>query len=82
MALLKLTMVSPCVVYQDTVASSNALAQRPATLQGKVVGLIPNWRPAAVHLLTAVGNQLKTLHGVKGSDFEVVETGERTVQGW
>jgi hypothetical protein len=25
---------------------------------------------------------LETLHRVKGSDFEVVETGERTVQGW
>ena len=65
MASLKLTMVSPCVVYQDTIASSNALAQRPATLQGKVVGLIPNWRPAAVHLLGAVGDQLKKQHGVK-----------------
>ena len=25
---------------------------------------------------------LETLHRVKGSDFEVVDTGERTVQGW
>jgi len=25
---------------------------------------------------------LEALHRVKGSDFEVVETGERTVQGW
>ena len=25
---------------------------------------------------------LETLHRVKGADFEVVETGERTVQGW
>ena len=25
---------------------------------------------------------LEALHRVKGSDFEVVETGERSVQGW
>lgn len=65
MASLKLSMISPCVEYQDTIASSNSLARRPASLQGKVVGLIPNWRPAAVHLLGAVGEQLKQHHGVK-----------------
>ena len=47
-------MISPCVEYLDKIASSNALAQRPGSLEGKVVGLIPNWRPAAVHLLTAI----------------------------
>ncbi len=65
MASLKLSMISPCVKYQDTIASSSALAQRPASLEGKVVGLIPNWRPAAVHILTAIGNELKERHGVK-----------------
>ncbi len=65
MASLKLSMISPCVEYQDKIVSSNALAQRPSSLEGKVVGLIPNWRPAAVHLLTAIGNQLKQHHGVK-----------------
>lgn len=65
MASLQLSMISPCVEYQDTIAISNALARRPDSLQGKVVGLIPNWRPAAVHLLTAIGNQLKERHGVK-----------------
>lgn len=65
MSTLKLSMASPCVEYQDTIASSNALAPRPSSLQGKVVGLIPNWRPAAVHLLGAVGEQLKKHHGVK-----------------
>jgi hypothetical protein len=62
---LQLTMVSPCVAYQDTVAAPDALAQRPATLAGKVVGLIPNWRPAAVHLLAEVGRQLQARHGVQ-----------------
>ena len=62
---LKLSMISPCVDYLDRIAADNALAARPSTLQGKVVGLIPNWRPAAVHLLTEVGEQLKQGHGVK-----------------
>jgi hypothetical protein len=65
MASLELRMISPCVAYQDTVAAANALAQRPASLQGKVVGLIPNWRPAAVHLLGEIGRQLQARHGVK-----------------
>jgi hypothetical protein len=65
MAALELRMLSPCVEYQDTIASPNALAARPASLEGKVIGLIPNWRPAAVHILTAIGNQLKEQHGAK-----------------
>jgi hypothetical protein len=65
MASLKLSMISPCVEYLDKIASRNALAWRPASLEGKVVGLIPNWRPAAVHLLAAIGNQLKEHHGVR-----------------
>lgn len=64
MASIKLSMISPCVEYQDSIASSDALAQRPASLEGKIVGLIPNWRPAAVHILTAIGKQLKERHGV------------------
>jgi hypothetical protein len=62
---LKLSMISPCVRYLDEVSSGNALAPRPATLEGKVVGLVPNWRPAAVHLLAAVGTLLRERHGVK-----------------
>lgn len=65
MASLKLSMISPCVAYQDSIADGNALAPRPASLEDKVVGLIPNWRPAAVHLLSAIGKQLKERHGVK-----------------
>src|SRR5262245_37462112 len=65
MPALQLNMLSPCVDYLDTVANANALAPRPAALEGKVVGLIPNWRPAAVHILTEVGRQLQARHGVK-----------------
>ena len=52
MPTLKLAMISPCVGYLDEVSSGDSLAARPATLAGKVVGLVPNWRPAAIHLLT------------------------------
>ena len=61
---LKLSMLSPCVDYLDRIAADNALAPRPSSLEGKVAGLIPNWRPAAVHLLTEIGEQLKA-HGVR-----------------
>ena len=40
-------MISPCVPYLDMVGAANALAPRPGTLNGKVLGLVPNWRPAA-----------------------------------
>ena len=62
---LTVSMISPCVEYLDRIAADNALAQRPASLEGKIVGLIPNWRPAAVHLLTEIGEQLKTRHRVR-----------------
>jgi hypothetical protein len=28
-------------------------------LEGKVVGLLPNWRPSAVHILEAIGALIK-----------------------
>src|SRR5262245_58022174 len=62
---LELGMLSPCVDYLDLVAASGALASRPAALEGKVIGLIPNWRPAAVHILTEVGRQLQDRYGIK-----------------
>jgi len=62
---LKLSMISPCADYLDRIAADNALAQRPTSLRGKVIGLVPNWRPAAVHLLTEIGEQLKRHNGVK-----------------
>src|SRR5262245_11470036 len=62
---LELSMLSPCVDYLDLVAASDALASRPAALEGKIIGLIPNWRPAAVHILTEVGRQLQARYGIK-----------------
>jgi hypothetical protein len=65
MASFELNMRSPCVEYQDSIADSSALAPRPSTLEGTVIGLIPNWRPAAVHILTEIGRQLQERHGAK-----------------
>jgi len=53
-----LTMLSPLPVYLDETTEGTALAPRPATLDGRVIGLLPNWRPSAVKLLEAVGRLL------------------------
>jgi hypothetical protein len=62
---LKLSMISPCVEYLDGLAADGALAQRPSTLEGKVLGLVPNWRPAAIHILSAIGALLQERYGLK-----------------
>jgi hypothetical protein len=55
---LTLTMLSPLPVYLDEAADGTPLAPRPETLDGRVVGLLPNWRPSALKLLEAVGKLL------------------------
>jgi hypothetical protein len=55
---LILTMLSPLPVYLDETTEGTALAPRPETLDGRVLGLLPNWRPSAVKLLEAVGQRL------------------------
>ena len=55
---LTLTMLSPLPVYLDESTAGTPLAPRPETLDGRVVGLLPNWRPSAVKLLEAVGQLL------------------------
>jgi len=52
---LSLTLLSPLPVYLDETSDGIPLAPRPETLNGRVVGLLPNWRPSAVKLLQAVG---------------------------
>jgi hypothetical protein len=54
---LSLKMRSPLAEYLDLAAPSN-LANRPASLEGKTVALLPNWRPSALELLGAVGTVL------------------------
>ncbi len=49
MTSLKLRLASPRAVYLDEIAADNTLAPRPASLGGKVVGFLPNWRLAAVN---------------------------------
>jgi hypothetical protein len=55
---LSLTMLSPLPVYLDETTAGMPLAPRPDTLDGRVVGLLPNWRPSAAKLLEAVGQLL------------------------
>ncbi len=70
MAVLGLTMLSPLPVYLDETAAGGKLAPRPATLDGKVVGLLPNWRPSAVHILQALGALLGERYRLKAVVME------------
>lgn len=67
---LKLTMVSPLPVYLDESGPQSRLAPRPASLDGKVVGLLPNWRPSAVEILRAIGTLLQERYQVKALVME------------
>ena len=70
MASLELTMLSPLPVYLDESTAGSALAPRPATLDGKVVGLLPNWRPSAVEILAAFGKLLQERYRIKAVVME------------
>lgn len=63
--MMDLRMISPCVPYNDMLAGEKALAERPVSLEGRVLGLVPNWRPAAVHLLRAAGELLQQRYGIR-----------------
>jgi hypothetical protein len=65
MSSLDLTMVSPLAAYLDEITSASKLAPRPATLDGKVLGLLPNWRPSAVHILKSLGELLQERYQLK-----------------
>jgi hypothetical protein len=65
-----LTMLSPFPVYLDETTEGTALAPRPETLDGRVVGLLPNWRPSAVKLLEAVGQLLSERYRVQAVVME------------
>ena len=67
---LTLTMLSPLPVYLDGATAGSVLAPRPGTLDGKVLGLLPNWRPSAVHILKAVGALLEERYRLKAVVME------------
>ena len=64
MSQLNLTMVSPLATYLDEMADCR-LAPRPATLDGLVLGLLPNWRPSAIHILRSLGELLGERYRLK-----------------
>ena len=67
---LDLTMVSPLPAYLDESGPQSKLAPRPATLDGKTVGLMPNWRPSAVEILRAIGGLLGERYRLKSVVME------------
>jgi hypothetical protein len=77
---LTLTMLSPFPVYLDETTEGILLAPRPETLDGRIVGLLPNWRPSAVKLLEAVGQLLSERYHVQAVVMEqpVRELPQRT----
>jgi hypothetical protein len=65
MTTINLTMLSPLPVYLDESGPQSKLAPRPASLDGKVVALLPNWRPSAVEILRAIGTLLQERYRLK-----------------
>jgi hypothetical protein len=63
--MLSMTMVSPLPVYLDEQLQGTGLAPRPPSLAGKVLGLVPNWRPSAVEILQGIGAALDRRFGLK-----------------
>ncbi len=63
------TTLSPLPRYLDEVAES-ALAERRGGLDGKVLGLLPNWRPSATHILKAVAALLERDYKLKAVVME------------
>ena len=77
---ITLTMLSPLPVYLDETTEGTPMAPRPETLNGRVVGLLPNWRPSAVKLLEAIGKLLAERYHVQAVVMEqpVRELPQRT----
>ena len=67
---MRLTSVSPQAVYLDDSVIDSPLAPRSASLDGKVIGLLPNWRPGATEMLKAVGSLLEQRFRLKGVVLE------------
>ena len=65
MSSLSISMLSPQAMYLDQIFDASRFAPRSPTLDGKTVGLLPNWRPSAVHILRAVGSLLQERYRLK-----------------
>ena len=65
-----LTMLSPLPVYLDEASEGTPLAPRPDSLDGRAVGLLPNWRPSAVKLLQATGQLLSERYHLRAVVME------------
>lgn len=70
MSNLGLTMLSPLATYLDEIADASKFAPRTASLDGKVLGLLPNWRPSAIHILKSLGDLLQERYKLKAVVME------------
>ncbi|MCC7487309.1 MAG: hypothetical protein IT529_20230 [Burkholderiales bacterium] len=64
------TFLSPVAQYLDEITPDSTIAPRPGTLDGKILGLLPNWRPSAVHILRAIGALLEERFRLKALVME------------
>ncbi len=62
---VKMKLLSPLPTYLDEAGADGTLAQRPSSLDGKTLGLMPNWRPAAASILNALGELLGQRYNLK-----------------
>ena len=70
MCALNLTMLSPLAEYLDRLNDTPRFAPRPSTLDGKILGLLPNWRPSAIHILRSLGDLLQERYRLKAVVME------------
>src|SRR5690348_11407815 len=66
---LRIKLVSPVSAYLDD-SVDGTLAPRPRSLMGKRIGLLPNWRPAAMGILGALGKLLQERYQIKNVVME------------
>jgi hypothetical protein len=69
MAPIKARILSPLPEYLDE-SIGDTLAPRPGSLDGKILGLFPNWRPSAVHILKALGDLVSQRYRLKAIVME------------
>jgi hypothetical protein len=69
MSSFKVRIFSPLPEYLDEIATGT-LAPRPSTLDGAILGLFPNWRPSALHILKEFGTLLEERFRLKAVVME------------
>ncbi len=65
-----IALVKPVAEYLQETSEKISLARRVDTLDGKVLGLFPNWRPSAARLLNSLREILSHRFELRGIFWE------------